>query len=269
MVDLKHWAPNESIRSVQVDHSRDEAASPSHFHRAMPAALPRLRDHLFDPSGGLVYQWRALRHRRRLWAPFHREVASWLEAWQPQREELVIVGPNAGHALPAGFFSRFERVVALEPDPLARWLLARRGDAGRLLAGQLDCLATADGLAALAASYPQAAILFSNVLGQVAAPAEDWATLIARHLPGHAWASYHDVVSTAQRPQRSAGCTVDQAESLAATLQRFWQAREISVVDHETFRLGRTGPHRYAPWQITPGRWQLVEWTAHAAGGEP
>lgn len=220
-----------------------------------------LRDHLLDPSGGLVYHLRAARHRYGLWAPFHAEVASWLADWQAGRHELVIVGPNAGYALPAGFLSRFERIVALEPDPLARWLLARRPDAERLRFDTLDCLATPDGLAHLAKRYPAAAILFSNVLGQLSAPADSWAALLARHLSGHVWASYHDVISTRDRPGRLEGCTVTAPESLDSTLARFWKDKEIRVVDHETLRLGGSGTYRYAPWQITPKRWHLVEWT--------
>lgn len=38
------------------------------------------------------------------------------------------------------------------------------------------------------ARYPDAAILFSNVLGQIDAPADTWSALLARHLCGHAWA---------------------------------------------------------------------------------
>ncbi len=78
----------------------------------MNADCPPLTDHLLSPTGGLVYHLRALRHRRGLWAPFHRAVANWLAGWQPGRE-LVIVGPSAGYALPAGFLMRFERVTAL------------------------------------------------------------------------------------------------------------------------------------------------------------
>lgn len=226
----------------------------------MPASRPALRDHLFDPSGGLVYHLRAARHRHGLWAPFHAQVATWLADWQADRRELVIIGPNAGYALPAGFLARFQSVVALEPDPLARWLLARRPDATRLHFDRLNCLSTPDGLARLAERYPRAAILFSNVLGQIQAPADSWAVLLARHLTTHAWASYHDVISTDAQPSRIDGCTVTSPESLDATLARFWTGRHITVVDHETFRLSGSGACRYAPWQITRKRWQLVEW---------
>lgn len=226
----------------------------------MSASRPVLRDHLFDPSGGLVYHLRAARHRHGLWAPFHAQVATWLADWQADQRELVIIGPNAGYALPAGFLARFESVVALEPDPLARWLLARRPDATRLHFDRLNCLSTPDGLARLAERYPHATILFSNVLGQVSAPVDSWAALLSRHLTSHAWASYHDVISTDARPSRIDGCTVTSPESLDATLARFWTGRHITVVDHETFRLSGSGACRYAPWQITRKRWQLVEW---------
>jgi len=235
----------------------------------MDSDCPPLADHLLAPSGGLVYHLRALRHRHGLWAPFQRVVASWLAGWQPGRRELVIVGPSAGYALPAGFLRRFERVTALEPDPLARGLLARRPDAARLGFSRLNCLATPDGLARLAAAHPEAAILFSNVLGQLAAPAEDWRRLIARHLSGHAWASYHDVISTTAPPKPGSeqALTIDD-QSLETTLAHFWPGGTIELTDHETFRLGGDPPHRYTVWQITRQRWHLVEW-ADNSGAQP
>lgn len=235
----------------------------------MNRAPDRLRDHLLDPSGGLVYHMRALRHRHGLWAPFHRVLAGWLAGWQPTRRELVIVGPSAGYALPVGFLARFEQVTALEPDPLARRLLARRPDAGRLGFSPLDCLASADGLAHLAAAHPQAAILFSNVLGQLPAPGGDWRPLLARHLAGHAWASYHDVISTTTPPKPGCGglsvtdggsLSVTDGGSLENVLARFWPGGTLALTDHDTFRLGGDRPHQYAVWQITRRRWHLVEW---------
>lgn len=233
----------------------------------MKADGPPLSDHLLAPSGGLVYHLRALRYRHGLWAPFHRAVAGWLAGWQPGRSELVIVGPSAAYALPAGFLMRFERVTALEPDPLARRLLARRPDAGRLAFNRLDCLARPDGLARLAAAHPEAAILFSNVLGQVSAPADDWRTLLARHLAGHPWASYHDAISTNARPKPGCDHAITTADqNLEATLAHFWPGGTIALTDHETFRLGGDQAHHYAVWQIARRRWHLVEWAESRNG---
>ena len=120
-----------------------------------------------------------------------------------------------------------------------------------------------DGLARLAAAHPEAAILFSNVLGQLAAPAEDWRRLIARHLSGHAWASYHDVISTARPPQQRQARTLTEPHRLEATLAHFWTGGEIALTDHETLHLGGKQSCRYAVWPITPKRWHLVEWAVH------
>ncbi|MBS0356451.1 MAG: hypothetical protein JSR83_21400 [Proteobacteria bacterium] len=230
----------------------------------MPASFPRLRDHLLDPSGGLVYHLRARLQRGR-WAAFHAAVASWLDTWQVVEQELVIVGPNAGYALPDGFLGRFDGIFALEPDPLARRLLARRRDATTLRFDRLDCLRTPDGLAWLAARFPHAAFLFSNVLGQISAPAGDWSTLLRHHLAGRTWASYHDVISTLATPGCRDALTIMEAESLETTLARFWPGQALTVTDHATFHLGGTGPFAYAPWPIAGARWHLVEWVAHRA----
>lgn len=231
----------------------------------MPASFTSLRDHLFDPSGGLVYHLRAARHRHSRWAAFHAAVAAWLGDWQPEARELVIIGPNAGYALPPGFLARFATVVALEPDPLARHLLARRRDAAVLRFDRLDCLSTPEGLAMLAGRFPTAAFLFSNVLGQVSAPTENWSALLRRHLAGRAWASYHDVIATTARPTHTDPVTVTTMESLEATLARFWPGQAMTVTDHDTFRLGGRGPFAYVPWPITAKRWHLVEWVGAQA----
>lgn len=238
-----------------------------------PARLPHLRDHLLDPSGGLVYHLRALRHRRR-WAAFHATVAGWLNGWQPASRHLVIVGPSAGYALPPGFLARFDSVVALEPDPLARWLLRRRPDAARVRFDTLDCLSAADSLGHLAARFPDAAVLFSNVLGQIDAHLDDWSALITRHLAGQPWASYHDVMSTHSAPSPTAPASLLADDALTPLLGRFWPASPLEIVDHGTFRLGGRGPFGYALWPITTGRWHLVEWAsggaqAHTSTWEP
>jgi DNA-binding transcriptional MocR family regulator len=76
-----------------------------------------------------------------------------------------------------------------------------------------------------------------NVLGQIDAPGENWADLLARHLPAHPWASYHDVISTTTPPTRDTPCTVTDNATLADVLVRFWTGGELAVTDHATFRL--------------------------------
>ena len=104
----------------------------------------------------------------------------------------------------------------------------------------------------------------SSDLGQLDAPGENWADLLARHLPAHPWASYHDVISTTTPPTRDTPCTVTDDATLADVLARFWTGGELAVTDHATFRLRGGGPRRYAVWPITSRRWHLVEWVEHA-----
>ena len=81
---------------------------------------------LINPAGGLRYHLRAARYSRALWEPFRWALGQWLLAWEPPEKNLVLVGPSAGYNLQPFLFERFERLVCLEPDPLARALFARR-----------------------------------------------------------------------------------------------------------------------------------------------
>jgi hypothetical protein len=225
--------------------------------------MARRLKHLLDPSGGLVYHWRALRYRQALWQPFVAQVAAWLASWQPPQRELVIVGPSAGYTLNAAFLARFDRVTVLEPDPLARWLLQRRFAAIRFEYAELDCLGGLEGLQMLAASFPHAALLFSNVLGQKLAdlPAA-WPTALQRAMQGHSWASYHDVMASARAPMRTEAREMKAGETLEEVLAGFWSAAggELEIFDHGSF--GRLPAQAHAAWSLTPQQHHLVAWSS-------
>ncbi len=227
-----------------------------------------LRDHWLHDSGGLVWHWRALRRRHTLWRPFRNQVALWLAAWQPPEKALLLVGPSAGYTLDGAFLARWSSIIALEPDPLARYLLRRRcGE--RLQFADLDVFAP-QGMQALAAHYPGHAILFSNVLGQLAPRQPDaarrWYAALRTALAQQHWASYHDLVSTARRPDGVA-CQDLDGESLEALMARFWHGGEVAITDHCSFGLGLDAAaasalwkHRaVAHWALGPAQHHLVE----------
>src|SRR5262245_55213637 len=81
---------------------------------------------LITPTGGLIYHARALRFSAKRWAPFRREVATWLEGWQPRERALLLVGPSGGYSLSEEFLRRFETVSAIDPDPLSRYIFSLR-----------------------------------------------------------------------------------------------------------------------------------------------
>ncbi|GAB2897324.1 hypothetical protein GCM10027046_28590 [Uliginosibacterium flavum] len=221
--------------------------------------MSRLRSHLWDASGGLVYHWRALRYRRVLWAPFVVQVADWLASWQPPQNELVIVGPSAGYTLNGDFLARFKQVTILEPDPIARSLLRRRFAGMPFVEGRVDCFSSLAGPQALADAYPQAAILFSNVLGQKLAQLDPrWPAALQTALAGHSWASYHDVIATAQAPVQAQARSFTTETSLEEVLVSFWPGGELVLHDHGSF--GVLPAQAYAPWSITPAQHHLLGW---------
>jgi hypothetical protein len=234
---------------------------------------------LLTPSGGLVYHLRALRYGQSLWAPFRTNLASWLVASQlGSAEELLLVGPSAGHCLPLAWLGRFRRLTLLEPDPVARRLLSLRLPQRGLETEQRDLLlepllSGRAGLDAVLARRPRAAVLFCNVLGQLHFALSDeehqrfQAEFVRRIVPaldGRAWASFHDrwsfdLEADSALPERLAF----ERKPAEMTLAEAWFGADgptVTALDHGTSQLFPEAlPHHYFGWQITPGAWHVVE----------
>ncbi len=218
------------------------------------------------PSGGLVYHWRAWRWRRTLWAPFHDQVRRWLADWRPGEKHLVLVGPSGGYALSSQFLERFPRITVLEPDVLARRILATRFPGQRFTWRGSEQLARPGGFAWLAATHPDAAFLFCNLLGQWPVGMESesdrqcWLGELEQALAHRAWASWHDLASSTRVPDRSGPFSSERACSLDEVLGHYWRGGELEIHDHGCAGLCSARPRRYALWRLTPGRHHLVEW---------
>jgi hypothetical protein len=221
---------------------------------------------LLHPSGGLLYHLRAWRWRHTRWLPFHSEVARWLDAWRPRTAHLVLVGPSGGYALNARFLARFQRITVLEPDALARHLLRKRFADIAFEFEDSAWLAQPDGASMLAQRYPDAAFLFCNLLGQklagqgVGHNRQVWLGDLQTALRGRDWASWHDLASTARRPDRFGQLSLPEAEALDALLARFWLGGVLEIHDHECSGMLPATPRQYAIWQLAPGSFHLVEW---------
>jgi hypothetical protein len=233
---------------------------------------------LFTPSGGLVYHARALRFRDRLWAPFRESLAAWLVQHLAVTEELILVGPSGGHCLPVAHLGRFERVVVLEPDPLARRLLALRLPHSRFEVEHRDLLvepllAGRSGLDTVLWQRPQAGVLFCNLLGQLhfglsdEAQARFQAEFRRRILPalqGRAWASFHDRWSLDRGIHEPVPATrAFEHGPSDDELGVAWfgpAGAPVTVLDHGTTSLfPATWPRSYFSWQITPKALHVVE----------
>lgn len=239
---------------------------------------------LFTASGGLLYHARAVRYRAQLWAPYRAALATWLEPRLPPGEELILVGPSAGHCLPVEQLSRFRRIFVLEPDPVARWILASRlGNAAREGSATLHIerqdqllrplLTGGGGLDAVLDRHPHASLLFCNLLGQLLCDLSDddearfKAAFQARILPrlnGRTWASIHDRWSLdrdAAEPVPLSlsfpSCPSDQELGVAYFGP---SGTPVTALDHAVSGLfPETWPRSYFSWQITPQALHVIE----------
>src|SRR5258706_2572007 len=234
---------------------------------------------LLTPSGGLVYHARALVHRRGLWAPFRAALGRWLSRELPPGDELVLVGPSAGHCLPLQELARFPSVLVLEPDPLARRILRKRLSGVRFQVEQRDVLlepllSGGVGLDAVLEARPRASVLFCNVLGQLHFGLSErqqtrfeqqfrqrWLPLLA----GRRWASFHDRWSLDWGVERSPTPSELDFEHAPTNdeLGLAWfgpSGPPLTVLDHRTSQLfPEAWPRRYFGWPITARALHVVE----------
>jgi hypothetical protein len=246
------------------------------------------------PSGGLAYHLSALRFRGSRWQPFVRSVERWLmQDWNPSASELILFGPSAGWTLTASFLARFAHVTAVEPDPLARCLLRRRFAGVLRPRTRLELVADAgilpwfstrpETFGDFLADRPNAAVLFSNVLGQIPllnplwpgdASAQANGAIRAeflRSLEKRNWASYHDLLSG--QPGSGAALADERLrphaisseslplEDLASTC--FHPGKQ--VIDHDTLWLSQNRKTSLAVWDLRPGARHLIGFVTGSA----
>ena len=237
---------------------------------------------LLNPAGGLRYHLRAARFSRKLWQPFRWAVGEWLLGWQPPETTLVLVGPSAGYNLQPFLFERFERVIALEPDPVARFLFKRRLDKAPLdkrplleMIAEDHLLKNPERLEALL-SEQKACVLFSNVIGQIpvllgARASDDPALVkirgtISRLLEGRSWASFHDRFSGTLRPSLEGMLSADTRASDSELVETLFGesggegSKPSELLDHLTEGFFPADlPHSYFCWELEPGVFHVIE----------
>jgi len=229
-------------------------------------------------AGGFFYHVRAASAGRR-WRPFTDALGAWLTDCLPASPRLVLVGPSAAYCLEDAFLSRYPEITALEPDPVARWLLARR--ARRLGIRSLEFV-TDDRLVAplvegrpalddVLDGLPAASVVFCNVLGQVrfllAEPEHEkwqlaWTERIAPRLCRHPWASFHDRVSAAVPPRLTMPHRAPSRLSDQEMVRTFYGgvAGRVELLDHLTGRLFPEDlSHAYFHWELERGAHHLIE----------
>lgn len=244
----------------------------------------------FNPAGGVSYHLRARRHARKLWEPFRWAIGEWLLGWAPPEHSLVLVGPSAGYNLQPFLFERFEHVLVLEPDPIARWLFRRRLARAPLeRRPRLEFVTTdhlvrhPERLLPLLESLEQPALLFCNVLGQIlglldsAAPdaaLDAIKNAVRAASEGRSFASFHDRVSGPLAPNLEGQTVSSRRWSDEEVLHHAYGATHASLVveleDHHTEGFFPEDlPHSYFGWEIEPGKFHLIEALARVRSPAP
>ena len=226
-------------------------------------------------SGGIVYHFSAWRHGR-LWADHRAATAQFLGAWSTSERNLLLIGTSAGYSLPNALFSRFEQVVACEPDPLARRLFTKRFPDVTVRWLDDDFLGprkgsmSVAGLAEMRARFAGHAVLFCNVLGQLPVVHKEadgeqfirFLTNIPEVLEGVSWASYHDRVSGPWPPQIHAlqlPRSLDTEELMNQAYAPLAGGQALEYWDHQTGALAAQAPRQIWLWQRTPSAFHLIE----------
>lgn len=205
---------------------------------------------IFLPSGGLRYHLRSRRYRS-LWQPFRDEIQDWLETWNCDFDELVLLGPSAAYTLPTPWLKKFKTIYAYDLDPLAplmfRWQHGSLniGFRRKNLFWENGNLSTQP-LREVLNSHPKANLLFANVLGQVLlegrADEEEWRRFLGqlrRILRFRNWGSYHDLFT------HQDGCVIDHLT------QGDW----TKGLDARQFN-----------WQLTPESRHIIEGVFNSGG---
>ena len=230
----------------------------------------------WNPAGGVRYHLRARRHRLQLWAAFRRAVDQWFESWRPEVRTLVLVGPSGGYCLPLSLVARFERLICFEPDPIARWVFARRLQA--LSGSRTITWVTRDAWiepilrgrpAPIAAGTGDTAILFSNFIGQLTFLVEEplwpeflrnWQGQVWPLLEAMPWASFHDRLSGPIAPAIARLRTPGERLGESQLLQLYEAHRGGELLDHLTADLLPPGEHYgYFHWPLIPDQHHLIE----------
>ena len=236
-------------------------------------------------SGGWLWHMRAWRAQSR-WAATTQQIARWLASVTPCSTELLLIGASGGWMMSSAWLQRFRCVRAFDLDRWAAPVFRHRHDAALqqsrtvLSYQQLDAVRH---LPQLLHSYPQAFVLFDNVLGQMRFvhrsldAAQTQLHSISRMLRGREWASVHDAYSgqrdTALSGQSPIGplLTVSPrarpaGEPQFSVAERRWCA-QLGVrgawLDHLTAGIFPAGtPVQHIAWPFSPAyqHWLQAGW---------
>lgn len=238
----------------------------------------------------IQYHYLALKYQNSIWKPFHSYIEIFLHNWDPSQthRKIILIGASGGYALPFSFLEKFESILVIDPDPLAKYIFRWRF---RKLRNTEISWSTKDYLCPdhrkfdpdilknLIDSNSDSTILFCNILGQLPfiypQAVKDpsfliWKKKLPLILTPVPWASFHDWLSGPfpfKDSHLSASGTTFRIESHLSNeelIERFCNPlkqskNQYELVDYFTSDLFPELPKSYTPWTLFPGSYYLVE----------
>lgn len=234
-----------------------------------------------NAAGGFRYHLRAFSHSQKLWADFRWQIGQWLLSWVTREPTLLLVGPSAGYNLQVHLLERFERIVVLEPDPLARFIFQRRIRKARLdreprleFVAEDQLVFHPERFGPFVDGLGLSAILFCNVLGQLRPLLGDEAAdgpaftrvraAVRDAIHGRSWASFHDRVSGALVPALVEPVPSNHRwtdlELVEQAFPGISGGPNVALYDHcmEGF-FPEDLSHLYLRWELAPGVFHVIE----------
>ena len=211
----------------------------------------------------LFYHYRSLRYGKRLWGSHQVKVASFLNDWNPKGDELLLFGPSGGYSLPEAFIRKFSKIIAVEPDPVARLVFEKRFQVKPEWVKQPVQFNHRDDLARFAPFTGP--VLFCNVLGQIPMKnTSSFRRVLHPFLEGRSFASYHDAMSghdiefdCEDAPRKKTGLT--QMKSWIYVKNPSGKFEVTAHLAPDLFDEARGLEYRYWWWKITDRQSHLLE----------
>ncbi|MCB0355790.1 MAG: hypothetical protein KDD40_02225 [Bdellovibrionales bacterium] len=234
---------------------------------------------IINPAGGIYYHINALRYKKMLWQPFINNLNLFLQDWPTTKEHLVIFGGSAGYCLTQPFLDRFNKITLVDPDPLAAKIFSYRFNKKISKSHKNYLDKDFIKIQQLKDDFTDAAILFSNILGQfpyLLNPQEEYKTTLKNSLfkifKDREWASFHDLLSYHFKKTNCSICwpLILQAQNNEESIDKLQQQLQlrpskVHVVDHLTegiFNNSALAQKLY--WQRTPHSYHIIEAVAHS-----
>lgn len=240
---------------------------------------------LLNRSGGLFYHYLYLRYGRTLWRPYQQFIHRHLQQWTPGGGHLVLLGPSGGYSLPAQWLACFDRVDAIDFDPLAERIFKWRFPNAKVVWHRTNFLGQSEfypqGLLDLKKQFSGDYFLFCNFLGQLPFLYQDYESqhevfknTLYEFCQDSNWCSYHDIYSVSLAAASGDDNFLSQeVESVESWLEAMARRQEEKgdhsariINDHWTKSLlPKAEKPAYVSWALQPRSRHLIEFVCQPA----